>query len=308
MKYAVLSADELFVSMAELLAIIRRDASFFTGVAVFDGESRNVARRSSTIKYTGEVLAISEDFKEIVDAVRGKCFSVKPNVIMGSGKDEFQQAYSEVLKAIKPSRNCAVLDLIFTDGVIIAGIREEERDTKSMLAHSKKPFSQSGTMDPFTSRLLVNLANPKSSICDPFVGLGSILLESAWMGYKCLGSDVDLKALDKARKNLEFFSYQCELLQSSATAMPYREAEAIVTDPPYGRSSSAKGESLDMLYEGFFFNSAELLREKGKLVFATGSNLEWRDKIKSAGLRVVSIHFIYLHKSLSRKIYVVEKP
>ncbi len=308
MKYAVLSGDELFVSMAELLALIKREASFFTGVAIFEGDNKGVARRSSTVKYTGEVLAISEDPREIVDAVRGKCFSVRPNVIMGSGKDEFQPVYSEVLKAIKPSRKCAVLDLIFTDGVIIAGVREEERDTKSMLTHSKKPYSQSGTMDSFTSRLLVNLANPERSVLDPFCGLGSILLESAWMGYSCFGSDVELKALEKAKKNLEFFGYQCELLQSSVTPSPYRGAEAIVTDPPYGRSSNAKGESLEELYEDFFLSSAELLKRKGRLVFATGSNLEWRDKIKSVGLRVVSIHFIYLHKSLSRKIYVVEKP
>ncbi len=307
MKYALLSADELFVSMAEISSLVKSRISFFTGIAIFDC-NKNVARRSSTIKYSGEVISISDDPEDIIEKIRGECFSVKPNIIMNSQKDKFNEIYSMILNNIKLSRKCRILDLIFTDGVIIAGIREDERDTKSLNMHAKKPFSQSGTMDSYTSRLLVNLANPKKQVLDPFVGVGSILLEAAWIGYTCIGSDIDEKMISKTKYNLKYFGYECDILKTSATNFPYREIESIVTDPPYGRSSSAKGENLDKLYEDFFFESANSLEKGGKLVFASDSNKDWRDKIKSSGLRVKSVHFIYLHKSLSRAIYVVIKP
>ncbi|AWR95081.1 TRM11 family SAM-dependent methyltransferase [Acidianus brierleyi] len=308
MKYALLSAEELFVSMAEISSLVKSKISFFTGVAIFNDYNASIAKHSSTIKYSGELVSISDNPEDIIEKIKGECFSVKPNIIMNSQKDKFNEIYNKILDSIKLSRKCKILDLIFTDGVIIAGIREDERDTKSLNMHAKKPFSQSGTMDSYTSRLLVNLASPKKQVLDPFVGVGSILLEAAWIGYTCIGSDIDKKMIDKTRYNLNYFGYNCEILESSATNLPYREVESIVTDPPYGRSSSAKGEKLDKLYEDFFFESANSLKKGGKLVFASDSTRDWRDKIKSSGLKVQAVHFIYLHKSLSRAIYVVIKP
>ncbi len=309
MKYAILSADELFISIAELKSLLRRPFSYITGIALFEGPG-NIARRSSTIKAVGELLIISDNPKEINDKIKGQCFSIKPNIIMNSDKDVFPSLYKEITKGVKFNKNCDKLDLIFTDGVILAGIREEERDSKSLQAHSKKPYSQSGTMDAYTSRLLVNLANPERTILDPFVGVGSILLEASWMGYNCIGGDIDNKMIEKTEYNLKYFNYECKIIQEDISNLPIREnsIDAIVTDPPYGRSVNAKDVKFDELYESLFFTSAGILKRGGKLVFATDSKFDWRDKIKSSGLRVDSIHFIYLHKSLSRGIYVVEKP
>ncbi|MUM64039.1 methyltransferase [Acidianus infernus] len=310
MKYAILSADELFISLAELKALLKRPFSYVTGVAIFDGEAKNIARRSSTIKAIGEILAISDNPKDINDALKGKCFSIKPNVIMNSDKDLFPVLYKEIVDGIQFSKKCDKLDLIFTDGIILAGIRQEERDSKSLQAHAKKPYSQSGTMDAYTSRLLVNLANPDKTILDPFAGVGSILIEASWLGYDCIGGDIDSKMIEKTKYNLKYFNYECQIIQEDISNLPIKEnsVDAIVTDPPYGRSVNARDVKFDELYESLFFNSAEILKKGGKLVFATDSKFDWRDKIKSSGLKVDSIHFIYLHKSLSRGIYVVEKP
>lgn len=311
MKYAILSADELFVSLAELQSLLDvelNEISYFSGVAIFDSNKKGIAKRAAYIKAIGEVIGISEDPKEINEAVRGKCFSVKPNVILRSDKDRFDILYSEIIKNVKLSKSCQPLDLIFTDGVIIAGIREEERDSKSLRIHAKKPFYQSGTMDSYTSRLMVNLANPKRSVFDPFAGVGSILIESAWIGYNCIGSDIDEKMIVKSRQNLEYFGYYCHLLQSNITNNCVMRAESIVTDPPYGRSVNAKEAKIYELYDKLFATAAEILPKKGKLVFATDAQYDWRDNIKAQQLVVISIHFIYLHKSLSRAIYVVQKP
>ncbi|BCS94333.1 TRM11 family SAM-dependent methyltransferase [Metallosphaera javensis (ex Sakai et al. 2022)] len=304
MKYAKLSNDEVFASMAELRALVGDEVHFLTGVGLYEGDTKGVARRSSTIKVVGEVLVISHDPREINERLRGNCFSVYPDVILGREKERFRVLYLESIQGVKTSRSCQKLDLIFTDGVLLAGIREEERDSKSLIEHSRKPFSQSGTMDPYTSRLMVNLARPRR-VLDPFTGLGSILIEAEWLGYRAVGLDVDLKMLSKAKVNLEYFGYSCDLIQGSATALPYSGRFSVVTDPPYGRSSNAKGMKLVELYQGFLSEIAELL--EGRLVFATDSSVDWRDVIRSAGLRPMYTHFLYQHKSLSRAIYVVER-
>ncbi len=304
MKYAKLSNDEAFASMAELRALVGEEVHFLTGVGLYDREVKGVARRSSTIKAVGQVLAISHDPGEINESLKGNCFSIYPDVILGREKERFHALYSESVRGVKTSRSCQKLDLVFTDGVILAGLREEERDSKSLIEHSRKPFSQSGTMDPYTSRLMVNLARPRR-VLDPFAGLGSILIEAEWLGYRAVGLDVDLRMIGKAKVNLEYFGYSSELIQGSATALPYTRGFSVVTDPPYGRSSNAKGMKLEELYQGFLSEVAEIL--EGRLVFAADSNMDWRDVIRSAGLRTVYTHFLYQHKSLSRAIYVVER-
>lgn len=311
MKYAILSADELFVSLAELQALLEvnlRDISYFSGVAIFNSNKKGIAKRASYVKAIGEVLAISDDPRNINEVIRGKCFTIKPNIILGSDKDKFNILYKEITKNVKFSKKCPFLDLIFTDGIIIAGLREEEMDSKSLREHAKKPFFQSGTMDSYTSRLMVNLANPKRIVFDPFAGVGSILIEAAWIGYECVGGDIDQKMLEKSKKNLEYFGYYCHLLQSNIVNNSIRYAEAIVTDPPYGRSVNAKDVKIQELYEELFSIASEILPKKGKLVFATAANYDWRDNIKAHGLIISGIHFMYLHKSLSRAIYVVQKP
>ncbi|EZQ06934.1 MULTISPECIES: TRM11 family methyltransferase [Acidianus] len=227
---------------------------------------------------------------------------------MRSNKDKFIAYYNEIKKGVIIKKECPILDLLFTDGIIIAGKREEERDSRSLMLHSKKPYSQSGTMDPYTARTMINLALARNSILDPMCGVGSILLEASWIGIRCIGEDIDRVMLKKTKENLDYFSYSCDLVQSSITTMPIRRVDSIVTDPPYGRSVNAREVDFERLYEDLFQYSAEVLPKGGRLVFATDAKLDWREKIKEAGLKPIQEHFIYLHKSLSRSIYVVEKP
>jgi Predicted DNA modification methylase len=306
-RYAKFSMDDPFISMAEVRALVEGEVHFLAGVALLPDGREKIASRSSTVKVSGKLLSASHDPKEVNEAIRGRCFSIYPDVILGRDKNMFRALYSEATKGVETSKRCPKLDLVFTDGVIVAGIREEERDSKSLREHSMKPFSQSGTMDPFTSRLMVNLARVRKRVLDPFVGVGSILLESAWMGLDCVGVDVDPSMVTKAKANLSHFNYQCHVIQGSVTSLNLVGGFHVVTDPPYGRSSSAKGATLRELYAAFLSVSAELMERGGRLVFASDSREDWRDEIRSAGLKTVSTHLIYLHKSLSRAIYVVER-
>lgn len=302
-SYAILNLDNLFLSLEELKAIVKTDIDYYYGIGIFEKEPFNVAKRSSLIKASGEVLLISTDVKDIIDAIRGGCYTIELTLPMREYKNEGLIICNEIAKNVKLSKKCQKLDIIFTEGVLIAGIRKEEKDTKSLIEHSKKPYSQSGTLAPEIARLLVNLSQAEKEVLDPFVGTGSILIEAKWLGLNCIGFDIDEKMIEKTRANLSHFHYECELLRGDAERIPIRKIEAITTDPPYGRSFNVK-EGLINLYENFFHSASEITKT---LVFTTDSKFDWRDKLKEVGFKEISIHFVYTHKSLSRAIYVVKK-
>ncbi|MCY0859260.1 MAG: TRM11 family methyltransferase [Sulfolobaceae archaeon] len=307
--YAILNLSNIFTALDELASLHgldKMDYEYLSGVAIYDGDP-SVAKKASFITTSGVFLGKSNDLNEIKEIVKGKCFSIKLNSIYGKDKDLLIEAYEKVKDVIKLSKACETLDMISTDGQIVLGLRKAEHDTKSILKHSEKPFRQSGTMDSRTSRLLVNLARPKRIVLDPFVGTGSILIEARWLGYECIGGDLDRRMLQKAQSNLRYFGYDCMLINSSAFNIPLRGIDSIATDPPYGRSCTTFGAELKDLYYNFFISAVEVLKNNSYLVFATSSDLDFRDMLKSVGFKNMRIHFIYLHKSLSRAIYVVYK-
>ncbi|WP_338601873.1 TRM11 family methyltransferase [Sulfolobus tengchongensis] len=310
--YAVLKGNNYFLSLAELKALINREdseVSYFSGVAVFEGYKEGIAKKSARIKRSGELIHISDDPKEINEKLKelGECFWIKEDIILGSQRDKHHVLNYEIKRGIKIAKGCEKIDLIFTDGVIIVGKIKEEIDSKSLIAHEKKPFSQSGTMNAETSRLLVNLARPRKILVDPFVGTGSIVIEAKWLNYDCIGSDIDRKMLDKAKLNLNYFKYDCHLLFSSATNLPFHNLTSIATDPPYGRSTKGKGSELIKLYEEFFSSVAESLIKDGYLVFATDAKFNFIDKLRENSFILRGLHYLYSHKSLTRAIYVVQK-
>ncbi|AOL15589.1 RNA methyltransferase [Sulfolobus sp. A20] len=308
-SYAVLKGNNYFLSLAELQALIgTNNIEYLTGVAIFESDQEKISSRSARIKRNGDLLLISDSPEEINEMIKDGCYSVKEDIILGSQRNEFNSIMTEILKGVKVSKRCDKIDLIFTDGIILLGKIRDEIDSKSMIIHSKKkPYSQSGTMNAETSRLLVNLSRPKNTVLDPFTGTGSILIEAKWLNYNCIGVDLDGKILEKAKVNLKFFGYDCDLILASATKLPIISVDSIATDPPYGRSTKEKGEELFKLYENFFISASEVLKKGSFLVFATDSKFDFTDKLKENSFMLKEIHFLYSHKSLTRAIYVVQK-
>jgi tRNA (guanine10-N2)-dimethyltransferase len=308
MNYAKLRADNQFLALSELEALNGSPPlHHMNSVAIYEGNPR-VAAKASFLKSSGKLLMITNDVSEVVSLLRGECVSLNLDVIMGSGRDKVRDVYTELSKVVKLSKRCNILELIFTEGLIVVGRMEAIKDSRSLREHMIRPFSQSGIMSSELSRLLVNLARPKEILLDPFVGTGSLLIESAWMGLQCVGIDAERNMLSKAKANLIAFGYSCHLINGSATNLPIVQVESIATDPPYGRSSKGWGAELKELYIEFFSSAYQSLKRGGFLVFSTDSRYDWRDHLREAGLRPLRLHYTYSHKNLSRAIYVVQRP
>ena len=176
--------------------------------------------------------------------------------------------------------------------------RFEERRAHLRAAHS--PVS----LHPKLARAMVNLTGVKTGILlDPFCGTGGILIEAGLMGFPVVGCDIDEKYVAMAKKNLSMFElHESTVIQSDALTLtgsyPY-----IATDLPYGKNT--KTQDLMKLYRAFFLRLRALKTRKA--VVGMPSTVACGSLLKGAGYKVQGQFTIYIHKSLSKKIIVLER-
>lgn len=176
---------------------------------------------------------------------------------------------------------------------------------------TKRPFFHPTAMKPHVARALVNLSHARigEMFLDPFCGAGSILIEAGLIGCKILGSDVDRKMILGVRKNLSYYKIDPEaVICADVKCLPLRnQIQAIATDPPYGRSSSTHGLEVKALIREFLNEVLDLLRKGGRICFAIPKNIDTHEFIDQRQLKIIEIHDYYIHRSLTRKIFVLKK-
>jgi tRNA (guanine10-N2)-dimethyltransferase len=203
---------------------------------------------------------------------------------------------------IKVGKNIAVsLERCETDDF-------NERDPNS------RPFFHPLALNPL-ARLFLNLARLRTGdvVLDPFCGSGSVVIEAALISLKAVGSDKDPKMIWGCRKNLEFYGLKANVLEGDATDIKLMArdgrrilVDAIVTDPPYARSSKMFNKELGELYDEFLKSAFKALRPGGHLVMAVPHETELH--YKKAGFEKRGDYLNYVHRSLTRRIYILKKP
>ncbi len=170
-----------------------------------------------------------------------------------------------------------------------------------------KPFFYPGVLMPRVARALVNIAKPEEYLFDPFCGTGGILVEAGLIGIKAIGGDVQRKLLLGAKMNLDYYGIDYSLMYQDACRMALcdESVDAVVTDPPYGRSAAIKAESLEYLLTGSLNEIYRVLKKRKRAVFISERKIE--DIAEEAGFRVIESHLQRVHKSLTRRISVLEK-
>ncbi|MEM0484365.1 MAG: RNA methyltransferase [Pyrobaculum sp.] len=178
---------------------------------------------------------------------------------------------------------------IFKRSALAKSINGERiRKEKPQIARSVK------TLDYITARTMVNLARVVrgSWVWEPFVGTGAVAYEVERVGGYVVGGDVDLKALDLARKNTSGDLVVADVLYPPLA----KKFDAIVGDPPYGRLSKTEREVRALLRE-FIETALSLVKSGGFIVFASPIYVDF-PYLKSCTM--------YLHGGLYRVIYIVQ--
>jgi len=175
----------------------------------------------------------------------------------------------------------------------------------------RRPFSLPSTMQPDFSRAMVNLARVEvgGRILDPFAGACGIVIEALLLGYETHGVELkDWIALG-GLKNLKRYARGKEFMIVGDARKPmFRERlfDAIVTDPPYGRSTTIPDRSIKNLLTEFFEVAAELLVDHGRIVLAVPSELDLSELIAGTGFKIRESHLARVHRSLTRRVVVLE--
>jgi tRNA (guanine10-N2)-dimethyltransferase len=173
-----------------------------------------------------------------------------------------------------------------------------------------RPFFSPISLHPRIARVLVNLSNIKKDeiLLDPFCGTGGILLEAGLIGAKVVGNDIEEKMIDGCRKTLDYYgikNYDLFCSDIGDIHKYFRDVDAVVTDLPYGKSTTTKGEDMKNLYSRAFQSISSVLKTGGRALIGISRN----DLINLGKkyLSHVETHKFRAHRSLTRYFVVFKK-
>jgi tRNA (guanine10-N2)-dimethyltransferase len=167
-----------------------------------------------------------------------------------------------------------------------------------------RPFFHPSSIHPRLARTMVNLsgARPGSGFLDPFCGSGGILIEAGVIGCRLVGLDIDPRMTDGSKENLRALGLNsADICVSDARHIPLRQIDSVATDPPYGRSSSTRGNDTFVLVEKSLEAIASLLKPRSKICIAVPSEIDARE-FRLDNLRLLEVHPFRVHRSLTRNI------
>lgn len=200
----------------------------------------------------------------------------------------------------------------FEDTVYIA-IEKYKLDKKHFedIKPHKRPFFYPGSMSPKLARCMVNLSRVKKGdlLLDPFCGTGGILIEAGLIGCKVVGSDIYWKMKNGTAINLEFCGikdYKTFNLDVRELKM-YEEVASVVTDPPYGISTSTGNIDGDDIFKEFFNAIYDNMKDDAYLCIASPHYVDLKPMMDEVGFKLVEEYEIKMHRSLTRIISVIRK-
>ena len=188
-------------------------------------------------------------------------------------------------------------------GSVLCGVLKfkNTQDFESRKSHHL-PAPHPSSMHPRLARWFVNRTGiQKGTLIDPFCGAGGILLEAGLMGLSCKGFDIEQSMINRARANLLEWKIKAVLERKDALTIS-RPMRFVASDLPYGRATKAR--DINGLYQGFLRVLERHLTERAVIGYPDFVDLISMVDLKK--LRIAGNYEYYLHKSLTKKIIILE--
>ena len=175
----------------------------------------------------------------------------------------------------------------------------------------KRPFFYPGSMNPKLARCMVNLSRVKEGqlVLDPFCGTGGILIEAGLIGCKVVGSDIYWKMKNGTSINLDYYGitdYRTFNLDVRELKM-YEKVASVVTDPPYGISTSTGDIEGEDIFREFFKAIYDNMLDDAYLCMASPHYVDLQPMADEVGFEIIEQYGIKMHRSLTRIISVIRK-
>ena len=311
-SFFILYKEHIKFSTDELTAIVHSldpDAQIqiISNLIIVNSKTKSdeIARRASFVRVTGQIL--KRDFqtelkKQDVEILDNKTFACRI-INLSSETLDIPRIENEIGRKISRLTNGKVrlgspeltIQVIVTEKEKILGISPPKINQK----RPKKIHSHPHQLDWKLTRAMINLIGLKKgqTICDPFCGTGTTLLEAELLGLNGIGIDFDKKMWQKTRENIVANGYKSQVHNSDFKDLVKftDQFDAIVTDLPYGRASKTSENPEKML------EKLLSLTPKNKRIAIMYKKTPDNGNIELQGFKVYEI---YRHKSLTRTIVI----
>ena len=312
---AMLNCTIKYENAADGIAVVEcRDenaASFFCRRLAF---AHSVSVLKGAYSSWKDLLGSSHSLRETVSGSR---FRIRASTRVGHMKAETKEMERELGRRLSEYGSVDLegaeveIRVFALSSMFFAAVMRCRPDRKSLDSRkvSGRPFFSPVSLPPRYALGLVNLCEVSEGerVLDPFCGTGGILIEAAMAGASITGSDIDGRMIGGTRKNLEKFGIrgQFELFRCDVSEIAeLGKFDAVLTDPPYGRSSSTGGEGLKRLYSRAFAAIGESLVEGGRLgIVVPDVSLVPQTK----GLKLQKAIRQRVHRSLTRNFLIFRK-
>ena len=189
-------------------------------------------------------------------------FAIRAKRFQGMMKDVDSQDLTRKLGAHLSKSNDVdlkepdiVVRILISDKVhIFISEKDIERDLLEKRKVGERPFFSPISLHPKYARAAVNLTGVKRNgvVLDPFCGTGGILIEAAFMGMKVIASDFDEEMIAGCIENMDHYGLKLHdrgAMDIGNIQDHFSDIDAVVTDPPYGRSTRTGGEDIRSIYK-----------------------------------------------------------
>jgi tRNA (guanine10-N2)-dimethyltransferase len=292
--------------------IVRRSAYTRTcALELFDCEATDekITQAANTADYSCALLG-GETFE--VRIRRIKEYSTKDDTMHLErllGKLILQNVPKSKVNLSKPDKTFFG---VLTNGKLVFGLKLAEIVPKPFVERRarKKPFFHPSAMNAKLARCMVNLAHAQTGtiVLDPFVGTGSTVIESTLIGCNAVGIDVQKRMVRGALKNARHFGLNPQaIIIGDARKLPLNKVDCVVTDPPYGRSSTTLKSNTKAIVEGVLTSVFPLLSKGQRICIASPKTLNIPKIGQKIGYRHIDSCFAYVHRTLTREVAVFEK-
>lgn len=323
-----LSKQNTELSKAEALSVLNIDKSkLFNGYLVvdyeFDKDDKESIKQIKRLAYTKSVyqfLFTSNKKKLIDDAKKFDWNTIyKENFCIRTknSKSSYDKLIAPIVwdnlenNKIKPivklKDSKTEIHLIFIQDNIIVGkmLYQNKQNFKNRAPH-KKPQLSPTSLNPRLARALINLSGVElgGKILDPFCGVGGILIEWGLLGGKIIGYDINKIELTKCKINIKYYDLKKYKLINEDALTIDKQYDYIVTDLPYGRNSKIN-KKLEHLYLEFLQVCENKIKPK-RIVLGMPDFIDLKNIIKKTKYKIKYKFKYYIHKSLSKIIFVLE--
>ncbi len=311
-SFFILSKDYPELASDEIIAISKMydrfaKAKVISNLVIIQSKTswNEITRRASFVKVSGQILRkmsglfLDEDnFQILKNANTFVCRIINLSAkqfdipelekLMGNMISKFSHA------KVKLEDPDITVYLIFTDKESFFGFSKRVRKVN----RPKKIKNHPHELDWKLTRVMINLIGLKEgeTVCDPFCGTGTTLLEAESMGIHAIGLDFDEKMYKISKENLKANGYKSKVFKSDFQELSKisKKFDGIVTDLPYGIASKVSEKPEEILKKFF-----SILPRRKRMAIMYKKELD--SNLKLDGLKKYEI---YRHKSLTRTILI----